>query len=75
MLWAIILLILPSVLLLAYVLLADRRRKRTPADLRGDWWPGFEAEFRAYVERTASDGRSDAAEDARRRPRDRKPPR
>lgn len=28
--------------------------RRTPADLRGDWWPRFEAEFRAYARRAAS---------------------
>ena len=30
------------------------RRRRTPADLRGDWWPAFEAEFRAYARRAAT---------------------
>jgi hypothetical protein len=25
------------------------RRRRTPAELRGDWWPQFEREFRAYA--------------------------
>ncbi len=28
--------------------------RRTPAELRGDWWPRFEAEFRAYARRIAS---------------------
>jgi hypothetical protein len=23
--------------------------RNTPKELRGDWWPRFEAEFRAYV--------------------------
>jgi hypothetical protein len=26
-----------------------KRRHDTPEELRGDWWPRFEAEFRAYV--------------------------
>jgi hypothetical protein len=29
------------------------RRQRTPPELRGDWWPKFEAEFRAYASRLA----------------------
>ena len=27
------------------------RWRHTPADLRGDWWPAFEAEFWAYARR------------------------
>jgi hypothetical protein len=27
------------------------RRRRTPAELRGDWWARFEDEFRAYTTR------------------------
>lgn len=42
---------IPSVLLGAYVTLADRCRRRTPPELRGDWWAQFEREFRAYAER------------------------
>lgn len=38
---------------------------RTPKELRGDWWPAFEREFRAYVNAT-SPRRS-----PRQRPRDR----
>jgi hypothetical protein len=26
-----------------------KRRHGAPKDLRGDWWSGFEAEFRAYA--------------------------
>lgn len=26
-----------------------KRRRDTPEELRGDWWPHFEAEFRAYA--------------------------
>ncbi len=45
------------------------RRHNTPRELRGDWWPRFESEFRAYVERGAK-----AAGESRRRTRDRKSP-
>lgn len=26
-----------------------RRRAQMPAELRGDWWPQFERQFRAYA--------------------------
>ncbi|HTX07299.1 MAG TPA: hypothetical protein VME22_01745 [Solirubrobacteraceae bacterium] len=29
------------------------RERRTPRELRGDWWTDFEREFHAYAERTA----------------------
>ena len=32
------------------------RRLRTPPELRGDWWPQFEREFRAYASRSAKRG-------------------
>lgn len=35
------------------------RRHRTPDELRGDWWPAFEREFRAYARRTARPRRGD----------------
>jgi hypothetical protein len=38
-------------------------RRRTPPELRGDWWSGFEREFRAYASQAA------AAERRRRRHR------
>ncbi len=53
----IILLSVPSVLLGAYVLLSDHYRRRTPPELRGDWWQRFEREFRAYVDETARPAR------------------
>jgi hypothetical protein len=28
-------------------------RRRTPRELRGDWWTPFEAEFRAYARQAA----------------------
>lgn len=38
---------------------------RTPKELRGDWWPKFEHEFRVYVRRNS------APRNTRPRPRDR----
>jgi hypothetical protein len=29
------------------------RRRRTPPELRGDWWTPFEREFRAYARQAA----------------------
>lgn len=44
------------------------RSRRTPAELRGDWWPRFEAEFRAYAEWFARRAENSMrAQDARRR--------
>jgi hypothetical protein len=28
------------------------RRRRMASELRGDWWPRFEGEFRAYANRS-----------------------
>jgi len=33
--------------------LSTWRRRRTPAELRGDWWPRFDSEFREYADRVA----------------------
>jgi hypothetical protein len=38
--------------ILGYVSFRGLRWRRTPAELRGDWWPDFEREFRDYVNRT-----------------------
>jgi hypothetical protein len=35
-----------------------KRRHDTPEELRGDWWPRFEAEFRAYALRCEMPGAS-----------------
>lgn len=32
-------------------------QRRTPADLRGDWWTSFERDFRAYVSQTSNSSR------------------
>jgi hypothetical protein len=31
------------------------RRHRTPPELKDDWWPRFESEFRAYAEKLLSE--------------------
>ena len=31
------------------LLVQEGLRRRTPAELRGDWWTSFEREFRAYA--------------------------
>jgi len=54
------------VLLAAISILAIVRRQRTPSELRGDWWPRFEREFRAYDAR-ASKTPIDRKRPARRR--------
>lgn len=33
-----------------------KRRRATPEELRGDWWPDFEDEFRAYARRCEMPG-------------------
>ncbi|MBV9006733.1 MAG: hypothetical protein JOZ98_23155 [Solirubrobacterales bacterium] len=43
-----------AVALGACLLLSTWCLRRTPPELRGDWWPQFESEFRAYAERAAS---------------------
>lgn len=35
--------------IVAKSVIAFRRRRETPEDLRGDWWGAFEADFRAYA--------------------------
>jgi hypothetical protein len=37
----------------ACALLVTVRRRRTPPELRGDWWTPFEREFRAYARQAA----------------------
>jgi hypothetical protein len=34
-----------------------KRRRETPEELRGEWWPRFEAEFREYAGRCEMPGR------------------
>jgi hypothetical protein len=34
-------------------ILVALRRRRTPPELRGDWWGQFERDFRAYATRAA----------------------
>ena len=37
--------------ILTHVALSTWREHRTPAELRDDWWPQFEREFREYAHR------------------------
>ena len=38
-------------------ILAAVRYRRTPTELRGDWWTPFEREFRAYAKQSTKPGR------------------
>jgi hypothetical protein len=53
-----IVLVIPA-MVCGLLLLAGAVRRRRARELRGDWWPDFERQFRAYAQRAASDhGRS-----------------
>lgn len=39
--------------LCVYVGIRQVAQRRTPVELRGDWWSGFERDFRAYATHTA----------------------
>ncbi len=43
-----------AVVVLGVALWLVLRAHRTPGELRGDWWPRFEQEFRVYAERNAA---------------------
>ena len=45
-----------AVVLAACAICIVVRRRRTPPELRGNWWPEFEREFRAYASRSANRG-------------------
>lgn len=50
-----ILVVVPALLLLFTAMgvsLPRLRRRRMASELRGDWWPRFEREFRAYASRS-----------------------
>jgi hypothetical protein len=52
---AMILVVVPALLLVFATMrisLPRLRRRRMAWELRGDWWPRFEREFRAYASRT-----------------------
>lgn len=42
-----------SVAVGVFAILVTVRRRRTPPELRGDWWTPFEREFRAYARQAA----------------------
>lgn len=46
-----VIIVIVAVVLATYVGLRLDRRRRTPSELRGDWWTRFENEFRAYAAR------------------------
>jgi hypothetical protein len=65
----IVFILLAAALCLAFVpatLFGVRRRKSV--ELRRDWWPQFEAEFRAYAARVAAAAEGADRRDARRPP-------
>jgi hypothetical protein len=45
-------------------ILVALRRRRTPPELRGDWWTPFEREFRAYARQAARQRRRHRGERA-----------
>jgi hypothetical protein len=45
-----IVLVLLSIAVGACAIFTAVRRRRTPLELRGDWWVRFEREFRAYAD-------------------------
>jgi hypothetical protein len=40
------------------LLVQDVRARRTPPELRGDWWTSFERDFRAYAREAAQSQRT-----------------
>jgi hypothetical protein len=72
--WTLIVGIVASVALIVCVLWLGWRWNRTPPELRGDWWPGFEREFRAYAEAAAGADEGNDPGEARRQGRQRNPP-
>jgi hypothetical protein len=49
-----------------------KRRRDTPEELRGEWWPRFEAEFREYARRCEIPGRVIRERRSQPRPRQRR---
>jgi hypothetical protein len=43
----------------AWAIVTEIHRRRTPPELRGDWWERFEHEFRAYAARSTPPPRRD----------------
>jgi hypothetical protein len=48
----------------ACAILVALRRRRTPPELRGDWWTPFEREFRAYARQASRQRRRHRGERA-----------
>jgi hypothetical protein len=53
-LFLVVIIALTPVMICAMVLASKAWRARRPRELRGDWWPEFEREFRVYARRAAS---------------------
>ena len=47
-------LVILAVAIGACAILITVRRRRTPPELRGDWWTPFETEFRAFAAQQAA---------------------
>lgn len=54
MLLLVVILAAAPALICGMVLASKALQARRPRELRGDWWPEFEREFRTYARRTAS---------------------
>lgn len=50
--------VIVALVLALYLGLRVERRRRTPSELRGDWWSSFEEEFRAYARRIEASPRT-----------------
>lgn len=51
---AVVIVILIALAVAVYFGHRIERRRRTPSELRGDWWARFEEEFRVYARRLES---------------------
>ena len=49
---AVVLVVALTVVLICFGISTGVRWRRTPQELRGDWWNRFEREFRDYASRT-----------------------
>lgn len=47
---AVLVVVALSLVLTVYAVIKAERVRRSPRELRGDWWGRFERDFRAYTE-------------------------
>jgi hypothetical protein len=68
--------ILVSLLLgvLLYLVLSEWYRRRTPPELREDWWQEFEREFRAYAAKAEANRSANVRRRVQRERNDRRAP-